>query len=894
MRTPLSIRSISSYHLALLLVGSGAALAEPRCPTADCDPARLVRRTLRAATIAGPPPAIDGRLDDPAWAGPEVATDFVQNRPRPGAAAALISEARVLVDGEAIYVGLTYADPQPEHIQAPLLRRDDESTSDWAFVEIDSRHDRRSAFSFGVNPRGVLVDGIWLGDTNFDASWNAVWTAAARVDPRGWTAEFRIPFSQLAFQPPPAGEPLRFGLNFYRYSPFHGGSSNWSPRFSGLAGVVSNFNDLELAAPPSTRRLEATPYLAPRLESGPGARSDSVAAGADFRVGLGASFTLTGTVLPDFGQVEADPAQVNLGAFELFQPERRPFFLEGLELFHFDTSLAFASRDTSFVNESPFYSRRIGSSPRGEGPPAGRLVDSPRETTLLGAVKVAGETRGGWTLGLFSALTAKETADGLDERGEPVSWPVQPRGAVSIARAARERGDGDSMLGLFVADLDRAGLDATLAAQFVRRATAVGVEGLRRFAGRRYELRGWSMASRLAGDEAAIARVAESTRHLFQRPDAPSLHDRPYGTSLAGVAAETRLSRVQGAFLWDLSARAVSPGFDVDEVGFQRQSNWLLLAGRWRLERYLDSGPLLSWTVGSEGLGLGWTWRGERRAAVADAYLKLDFRNYWSTRVGLVHELPALSLERLRGGPAVLLPPRDGIAFSLVSDQRRPSTATLDATAATEPGSDSWAISVAPGADVRATARLRWSVTPSLAAEAIGWQPVGAVDVGARSEYVVGRVVQRTLAVGLRADVVWTPRLVVQLYARPFATIGRYDRFQLLAAPRATATAARFHRLSPDQLHIDRDRGRLGIDLEGDGDVDGTLSLPGGEERSLDANIVLRWEYHPGSSLIVAWSQRRSGGTIAPVRSPSAALGALADDRAATVAIVKLSLRLGR
>lgn len=888
-----------SSRLALALAALFAAAAplgaQPSCPNADCDPARLARRTLRAAALVGQPPKIDGVLDDAAWAVAEVATDFVESRPRPGAASPLRTEARVLVDGESLYVALASFDPQPEHILGPLLRRDDESTSDWAFVELDSRHDRRSAFSFGVNPRGVQVDGMWFDDTSFDGSWNAVWESAARRDRTGWTAEYRIPFSQLSFRPPAPGEPLRFGVNFYRYSPFHGGSSNWAPRFAGLAGIVSYFNDLEIATPPSPRVLEATPYVAPRIESGAGRGGDrSLAAGADVRVGLGPSFTLTGTILPDFGQVEADPAQVNLGAFELFQPERRPFFLEGLDVFRFETSLPFASRDVAFGFESPFYSRRIGEAPAGGPPPGGELLDVPSETTLLGAVKIAGEVRGGWKLGLFSALSDGERAAALDAGHARVDWPVQPRALVTIARGVREGAGGDSQLGFFVSDLDRSGVDRRLAGQFVREAVSVGVEGRRRFAGRRYELRGWSMASRLRGDEAAIARVAESPRHLFQRPDAPELHDHPYGTSLSGIAGETRLSRIEGHFVWDLWARGVSPGFDTDEVGFQRQSDWALLAGRWKHERFPTGGPLRVWTIGSNDLGVGWTWGGERRAATADGYLTLDFRNYWTARLAVVHDLPVLAVERLRGGPALLLPPRDTVTISLITDQRKSSTATLDVTAASEPGSGSWALSLAPGVDVRSSDRLRWSLAPSIAAEAVGWQPVGSFTHGARTEYAVGRVVQRTAALALRVDYVFTTRLVLQLYARPFATTGRYDRFQLLAAPRAAAADERFAPLAAEQVSADASRRRLDIDVDGDGTADGVLPLPGGEERALDANVVLRWEYRPGSSLVLAWSQRRSGFSTLTGRSASRALGAVAGDAATSVGIAKLSFRFGR
>ncbi|HEV8631033.1 MAG TPA: hypothetical protein VGV61_12005, partial [Thermoanaerobaculia bacterium] len=391
----------------------------------------------------------------------------------------------------------------------------------------------------------------------------------------------------------------------------------------------------------------------------------------------------------------------------------------------------------------------------------------------------------------------------------------------------------------------------------------------------------------------AISRVAESARHLFQRPDAPRLHRRPYGTSLDGLAAETRLSRVDGALRWDLSARGVSPGFDVDEVGFQRQSDWVLLAGRWSFERFPAAGALRHWTVGGDNLGLGWTWGGERRAATVDGYLELEGRSYWYAKLGLTHDLPVLSVDRLRGGPALLLPPRDGVALSLSTDQRRASTATVDLRAAREPGSGSWSASFAPGVDVRASTHVRWSVAPSLAAEAIGWQAVGSIGSAGATRYLVGRVTQRTLAVALRTDVVVSPRLVLQLYARPFATVGRYDRFQLLSAPRASTPAARFTAIGPGRLAVDSRQGSLGVDLDGDGALDGAVPLPGGEERSLDVNAVLRWEYRPGSSLIVAWAQRRSGEARAVDRSPSAALGGLRDDPATSVGIVKLSFRVG-
>src|SRR3954468_8572912 len=686
--------------LSGLILSALAAKAEtPSCPSPGCDPALLARRSLAAVRISGETPVIDGRLDEPAWSQAPIATGFTQNSSHPGAPSSLRSEARVLVDDEAIYVGLTYFDPEPAKIQAPLARRDDETISDWAFVEIDSRHDRRSGFSFGVNPRGVQVDGLWIGDSAYDPSWNAVWEGAARVNADGWTVEVRIPFSQLAFSLPAAGAgELVWGINFYRNSPSHGESSNWSPRYPGLGGVVSRFNDLRLPAPSRVHRFEVTPYVAPRIgNDGPaGERKSSVRAGADLKVGLGSSFSLTATLLPDFGQVEADPSQVNLTAFELFQTEQRPFFLEGIDVFRMNTNLAFATRDTSFADESPFYSRRVGRAPRGDLPPDATVLSLPTATNLLGAVKLSGQTPSGWTLGVFTAESGREHA--LIERpdGGREKLPVEAPATATVARAIRSFDHGESSFGLFAADLHRCALGPVLAGQEVSDAAALGAELQHRFGGGRYEVRSWALGSRLSGDAEAITRVAEAPNHYFQRPDAPGLPRAPYGTSLAGLATETRVSRIAGSLLWDLTARAVSPGFDVNELGFQRNSDWLLLAGDWKYQRFTPGHWIRDWTVGSSNLGAGWTWTGEPRAQVVDAFISADTRGYWTAKLVATRETSALSTDWLRGGPALLLSPRTTLSLSVATDQRKASYVTLDASAGEEGASGSHSLRVTP------------------------------------------------------------------------------------------------------------------------------------------------------------------------------------------------------
>jgi hypothetical protein len=404
---------------AELVAQSGAATSllecwsPPRAVNADRDrtAAALGRRTETATRLTASPPRIDAALDEPSWCAAPPVTDFVQGRPSPGAIATLPTVARVLYDEDAVYVAVRLYDPHPDSIVAPYPRRDDETTSDWLFVEIDSRFDRRSGLSFGVNPRGVQVDGSWWGDVNYDAAWNGVWESAARIDSLGWSAEYRIPFAQLPLARSTPGEPLVWGINIYRYTPHRGEVSNWSPRLPTVVGIVSHFNELRgLVVPPRRAGLELVPYTAVSGSRAPG-RTDtepatgdlSATAGGDLRFRPTPRTTLAASIHPDFGQVEADPSQINLTTFETFLPEQRPLFVEGADVFQFNSALTFSSRGTSFEQESPFYSRRIGRAPHLGCPTLSVDCHAPKTTTLLAAARASTRTAGGWSGGLFHA-----------------------------------------------------------------------------------------------------------------------------------------------------------------------------------------------------------------------------------------------------------------------------------------------------------------------------------------------------------------------------------------------------------------------------------------------------------------------------------------------------------
>jgi len=808
---------------------------------------------------------VDGRLDDPSWASGTIATDLVQRRPNPGAVATLPTEARILYDAEALYVGIRLFDPDPRTIVAPYPRRDDETTSDWVFVELDSRHDRRTGFSFGLNPRGVQVDGVWFGDTRYDTAWNAVWEGAAHIDELGWTAEFRIPFSQLAYST--GGEDAEggpseavFGLNVYRYNPSRGETSNWSPRLPSLAGIVSNFNELRLQVPARRARLELAPYVS---------AGASISGGLDLRAGLGTVFTLAAAAHPDFGQVEADPSEVNLTTFETQLTERRPFFVEEAGLFAFDLGLPLTTRGNSLAFEQAFYSRRIGRAPR-LGTPSGALAfESPGAAALLGAVKVTGRTADGWSVGALSAVTGSETARFQAEDGSLGSLKVDPYTGFAIGSVARDFAAGRSAIGMITTFTDRQGMTPALTALLPRRALTAGINARHRFASDTYEATAFVLGSRTEGTPDAIAGVLHGPGHYTQRPDATHLDGGTVGDAASGFVAQARLARIGGEhWRFAFAAHAVSPRLELNDAGFQRNADWLVALGSLTYQHEQPSRRLRRWSVGSSQLGAGWSFGGERRAAVVNLTAGADLHNYWGGSLRYDHELAALSTEALRGGPALLMPPRDAFELSLYSDTRRVSQATIEVAGFREPATESHDLVVTPTLSLRPSDRLGLALGPSFTTRTNGWQFVGASPTSGGPRYLVGRLDQDTASLTLRADLALASRLTLQLYAEPFASRGRFSSFQEVVSPRAPRAADRVRPLV---------------------DVPPSVTDPSYHVRDLRANVVLRWEYRPGSTLFVVWTQDRHGTGDGTFRNPALELSDALRPAPTDTVLVKLS-----
>ncbi|HEX7025369.1 MAG TPA: DUF5916 domain-containing protein [Gemmatimonadales bacterium] len=768
----------------------------------------LGHRATHAVRIAGTAPTVDGRLDDAAWCSAPAATYSVMSSPAPGTVASLPTVTRVLYNDDAVYFGVRLWDPHPDSILAPYPRRDDENISDWVFVELDTRHDRRSGFSFGLNPRGVQVDGLWYDDVNYDPAWNGVWQGASARDSLGWSAEYRIPYSQLALAAGAAGTPLVWGLNVYRYTPHRGESSNWSPRLPSVSGIVSRFNDLDgLVAPPGHSRFDALPYVSLTGSREPGTNDTRAATGADLRYRPSPSTTVALSLHPDFGQVEADPSQVNLTTFETFLPEQRPLFLESAQLLQFGAPLGYQSRGTSFDQESPFYSRRIG-----------------RDSRVLGALRVTGRTTSGWSGGFLDAWT--------DATTDPLTH-------FAAMRLQHEPASGRSALGMIGTWTGRFGMEAGAADRLAHDALALGADGRLRFGNDDWELTGSALGSRVSGSETMIRDLR--TRHGYARPDstAERFAPLPAATTLSGMALQATLTRTSGNLKTGVATRLVTRGFELNDVGFQRNSDWLLVTGAWTWQHYRPGHLVRHWSLGSSQLGAGWTLSGLRRSGVANLTGGLDFRNYWGATLAWDHEFPAADPDVLRGGPAFALPARDRYTVTGHTDSRRRWQLSLAAATEREATTGSWNWQLTPDFSAFITDRLQLGLTPLVGVTRETWQYVTtATDSAGLPHYVLGHLHQTTASLTARGTYAFSAHLTVQLYGQMFLSDGWYDDFKEVTAPRAADPAERVTAL---------------------GDTPGfETGDPDFSDRELHLNLLLRWEFLPGSTLFLVWTHARS------------------------------------
>ncbi len=826
-------------------------------------------RAARAVRRDGPV-HIDGVLDEAAWAAAPVATDFTQSYPQPAAAPSERTEIRVLYDAEALYVGARMFDSEPDSIAAQLARRDASGIySDWIHVIIDSYHDRRTAFRFSVNPVGVKKDVYTSNDGNEDVSWDAVWDVATGKDSLGWVAEYRIPFSQLRFGGD-ADEDRTWGFQVMRDIARRDERDAWSPWTRQSPGLVSSFGDLtgiEGVTPP--RRLEVQPYVSSRLIRAPGVDDDpffhandaSASAGADVKMGLPAGLTLTGTINPDFGQVEVDPAVVNLTAYETFFPEKRPFFVEGADIFQFGQT----GSHNNFGQYLYFYSRRIGRPPqRNLGGSQYAWIDEPEQTSIATAAKVSGKTPSGWSVGVLDAVTTSEDARYVTSAGQRGTAIVEPRTNYFVGRLRKDMRRGQSIVGGMVTATNRDLGDPALTGILRSSAYFGGVDFLHSWDNRQWSLSGYLSESAIHGEPEVIEAAQRSSARYYQRPDADYLEVDPMRTSLDGHMGEIALARSgRDGWIGSVDYREVSPGFELNDLGYLSRTDVRAFstflgfrqdeAGSWYRNYNAFAYANQAWDFGGD--------------LIFDAYSAAGYAqlsNFWGLNGGITFAREVESNRLTRGGPLALSPREVSGYVGISTDPRRLVTVNVSGSGSRDAlGGGSWSASTY--FEARPTSSMQVSAGPTIEVSRSRQQYVRAVadptaeaTYGAR--YVFADLRQTTLSMDTRVSWTFTPTLSLQLYAQPFVSGGRYTGFKELAAPS-----------SLDYTVYGRDAGALSrSDQNGFGvyTVDPDASGPGPSFqfadpdfsfRSLRGNAVLRWEYLPGSTVFFVWQQQRSG-----------------------------------
>jgi len=808
---------------------------------------------------------VDGVLDEPEWAGAQVFSGFTQRQPVEGNPAEHDTEVRVLFGDGAVWIGARMWDAEPQGIVARLTRRDEQGTHDEIGVLLDPNLDGLTAYGFVVNAANVQRDLYLYEDSREDGAWDAVWASSVSIDARGWTAEMRIPLSQIRYE---ASEgPQTWGINFVRRRVASNEETHYA-LVSGLQqGNVSQAARLEnVRVPESARRLEMLPYVVSSMHRGPSAPGDpyfdGTAAdgrvGVDVSYGLGAAFTLDATINPDFGQVEADPAVINLSAFETFFQERRPFFVEDARVFDFGLS----------AGGRLFYSRRVGRAPQGTGNrPAGSLfTDVPENATILGAAKLAGRTQKGLSIGALAALTGREQGEARLPGNVDQEFLVEPRsgyGTVSVVQDFRGGASQVGVLGTAMRrDLPADGTFAWLPSS----AFSGGVRFNHQWNNRTWAAFGYVSGAYVRGDSVAIRRIQEGSVHYYQRPDATRFRVDPDDRWIAGRDWRVTVAKQNGThWTGSIWAAEVTKGFDVNDLGFSTR-NEVLDGGAEIRYREIRPGSLFrnysvnlrtfhNWS--HEALDDTWSFDSWQRSRTGGNYglnANAQFLNYWNVNVGITYGLDQMSRRQTRGGPMMQLPGSTNFNMNLSTDARKAVSVGVFGNVSDARRGIGSGRGIGAFVEVRPSDNLAISQSQNYFVSRSGDQYVTAASVvpyaptyGRR--YIFADLDQRQLQLDTRVDWTFSPTLSLQLFAQTLIGSGDYLKYKQLAA----AETYDFLDLAPT-----RTGDLLSVDFDNDAVSDYSFDDRDFNLQSLIGNAVLRWEYRPGSTVFLVWQRAQS------------------------------------
>lgn len=869
-------RHARALALALVLAAPAGAQAPAVAPiVATAAPATppAVRAARRTAPIV-----LDGVPDDAAWAAAAPITDFRQMDPAPGAPASQRTEFRILYDDEAIWIAARLWDSAGARgVRTSLVRRDQNFNSDFIEVVIDGFHDHLSRAFFDVNPSGAIQDQLGIGSSCCDSGWDPVWEARTQIDSLGWSAELRIPLSQLRFG---ADSVQTWGLQLRRFRLANSELDQWSWWPKGDAGGPAKFGHLEGLAFTRTggRTLELLPYAVERsahtaFRAGDPFNNGSrqvARYGLDLKYLLAPNLTLDATFNPDFGQVEVDPAVVNLSAFEVSFPEKRPFFVAGSTVFNFGGLSCFFCSNTSGL--STFYSRRIGRAPTGAdlAQAVGPWSDIPDAAGILGAAKVTGRVGDGWTVGMLDAVTDRATARVLRADGSLATQVVEPLANYFVGRVKKDLRGGNLVVGGIVTSVWR-DIPAEFEPRLNHHSELVGADARLTWADQAYVLQTQWALSNVGGDARDIAARQRASARFFQRPDRAARgngfltdgYDTTL-TALRGVAGYVRVAKQGGAWLWDAQLSLRTPGFENNDIAFLTRTDYVW-ANANVMRQWVTPTGWYQQLFAIAGGQVQRTFDGEMTDHQLHAFVGWTLPNFWNVNAFVIRRNEVYDDRLLRGGPVAAIPGLWYGELDISTNTRSALFGSVGANTSAREGGG-WQTSLSGDVTWVPSPAIRVSVGPSWQANKTLRQyvtsvadPTATTFFGTR--YVFASIEQRNLGLDTRLAVTFTPRMTLELYAQPFIATGAYAEFKEFAATHT----ARVRLYGRDVGTITANAGATGATASYTIDPDGTgpaapftVANPDFNFRSLRGSAVFRWEYRPGSTLYVAWTHQRS------------------------------------
>jgi hypothetical protein len=808
------------------------------------------------------PILIDGILTESIWNNGSGISEFTQRDPQEGKPASQLTTVHVAFDDNALYVAASMKDVHPDSIVARLGRRDEHLESDYFAVYIDPYLDRRSGYFFGLNAGGTVYDGVLSNDDWSNSSWDGIWDGQVKINSQGWTAEMRIPFSQLRFHPQ---ESYTWGINFRRDIARHNEEAYVAYKPKNESGFVSRFPLLTgIEGISSARNLEVLPYLRTKSEYihtdaedpfNDGSRHIP-GFGADIKYGVSNNLTLDATFNPDFGQVEVDPAVVNLSDMETFFSEKRPFFIEGANIFDFGWGGSNSFWSFNWGNPDFFYTRRIGRTPQGSIPD-NDYADVPDGTRILSAGKMTGKAGEDWNIGTLHAVTAREFAD-FEMTGQQSRTEVEPLTYYSVSRVQKEFDKGRQGMGFIYTTAWRDFEEDRLRDDINSSGTTFGVDGWT-FLDREkvWVVSGWMGTSHIRGSRQRLLDLQTSSRHYFQRPDAGHVSVDSSATSLTGYAGRVTVNKQKGNITFNSAIGFIDPRFNVNDLGFFWRNDIINshVAGgyKWtepgRLTRDARFNVAL---FGSSDFDGNMTWGG----IFANNWLQ--FHNYYSLSTSFAYNPETVNNRLTRGGPLTTNPPGWELNTWLNTDNRKSLVLSLG-TYGYFRNSDEWYRGFELDLEWKPSTKASISFGPEIFWNKEFAQWVDSFDDPTAtstysSRYVFANMDQTELSASLRLNWTFTPKLSLQTYLQPLISSGNYYSFKELARP----SSYEFNTYGEDGSSISMTEDTYNVDPDGPGPADTfEFDNPDFNFKSLRGNMVLRWEYRPGSTLYLVWTQQR-------------------------------------